>query len=62
MAGNVKAAEFLRETAGTGASGIERSDRLAMDKERFELDKERRKNESENADNDGMPVIIDVRP
>ncbi len=62
MAGNVKAAEFLRETAGTGASGLERNDRLAMDKERFEIEKERRKNECDGVDNDGMPVIIDVRP
>ena len=64
MSGNVRAAEFLRETVGTGAGGLERDERLALDKKRFAMEEKRFKMEQdEKAESgDGMPTIINVRP
>lgn len=65
MSGNVRAAEFLRETLGNSAEAMNRAERLKMDKERLKMEQERLKMQKENAgasDNDGLPVIINVRP
>ena len=64
MAGNVRAAEFLRDTLGDSAEAENRKRRLEIDIERFELEKKRfeieQKEKAETGD--GMPVIINVRP
>ena len=64
MAGNVRAAEFLRDTLGESAEGEIRAARLQIEKERLSMDKERFRIEKENAaeNGDGMPVIVNVRP
>lgn len=64
MSGNVRAAEFIRDTLGDGAEGQNRAERLAMDRERLDMEKERFRIEREAASEtgDGMPTIINVRP
>lgn len=64
MAGNVKAAEFLRDTVGTGAEGISQKQRMRMERERLRMERERFKKQQEEAgeSGDGMPTIINVRP
>lgn len=55
--GNVRAAEFIRDTAGDGALAEERKEKLKLDRARFELEKQKSTQSGE-----GMPVIINVRP
>lgn len=64
MSGNVRAAEFIRDTIGDSADGQMRTERLRMDKQRLEMEKERFRIEKENSaeSGDGMPIIVNVRP
>ncbi len=62
MSGNVRAAEFLRDTIGTDAVGKERKERLRMEKERLKMEKERLALQTGNANGDGLPTIVNIRP
>lgn len=64
MAGNVKAAEFLRDTVGDDDSGEIRREKLRIDRERLNIEKKRLESElsDETKGDDGMPTIINVRP
>ena len=55
--GNVKAAEFIRDTVGAGAIFKERKEKLKLERERFELEKKAMTESGE-----GMPIIVNVRP
>lgn len=55
--GNVKAAEFIRDTIGAGAMAEERKEKIKLERERLELEKARSVQSGE-----GMPVILNVRP
>lgn len=62
MSGNVRAAEFLRDTVGDDAIGQERRERLNMEKERLRMEKERLAMQSGKVDGDGLPTIVNIRP
>lgn len=64
MAGNVKAAELIRDTIGGDASDEIRKERLRIDKERLEIEKMRLQAQIHDSEKtgDGMPIIINVRP
>lgn len=55
--GNVKAAEFIRDTIGAGAAAEERKAKMKLERERFELEKSKSVLTGE-----GMPIILNVRP
>lgn len=57
VSGNVKAAEFIRDTIGAGAIAEERKEKIKLERERLELEKARSVQSGE-----GMPVILNVRP
>ena len=64
MAGNVKAAELIRDIIGGDAADDARREKLKMDRERLEMENKRLEAQLENdgKTGDGMPVIINVRP
>lgn len=64
MAGNVKAAALFVDIVGTGAAGLEREERLKIEKQRLALEKKKFQFQQEGglASGDGMPTIVNVRP
>ena len=64
MSGNVRAAEFIRDTIGDDAAGEARTEKLKMDRKRLEFEEKRLNAQLEDSgnDDDGMPTILNYRP
>lgn len=62
MSGNVRAAEFLRDTVGGDAADNARKAKTRLDKERLKLEKQRLEMNAGKDDGDGLPTIVNIRP